>query len=131
LNTILPSPDGPYLCAGDLRIATATGMRDAGQATLCRCGASANKPWCDSAHERTRFSDPGTLPVGAPAGRAGPGAATITPTPDGPLRIDGPVTLAARDGRTSTADPMLLCRCGGSSTKPLCDGTHRRNGFRS
>lgn len=24
---------------------------------------------------------------------------------------------------------IALCRCGGSSTKPFCDGTHRRNGF--
>ena len=130
MNTILPAPDGPYLCAGDLRIVAPSGTRDAGQATLCRCGASANRPWCDSSHERVRFADPGALPPDAPAGRAGPGTATITPQPAGPLRVDGPVTVAARDGRTSTGDPLFLCRCGGSGRKPFCDGTHRRIGFR-
>jgi CDGSH-type Zn-finger protein len=25
--------------------------------------------------------------------------------------------------------PVYLCRCGGSSNKPYCDGTHKRNGF--
>ena len=27
--------------------------------------------------------------------------------------------------------PSGLCRCGGSSNKPYCDGTHRTNGFRA
>jgi CDGSH-type Zn-finger protein len=27
------------------------------------------------------------------------------------------------------ASAIFLCRCGGSSNKPFCDGTHKRNGF--
>jgi CDGSH-type Zn-finger protein len=129
MNTILPAPNGPYMCGGAFVIVTASGERAASQATLCRCGGSANQPYCDSSHERLRFADAGRLPTGAPPGRAGPGTATLTPQAGGPLRVDGPVIIAASDGRTSTGDPLFLCRCGGSSTKPFCDGTHRRNGF--
>jgi CDGSH-type Zn-finger protein len=48
---------------------------------------------------------------------------------------NGPYVLFdARLGRQGAAASqaehgVALCRCGGSSTKPLCDGTHRRNGF--
>ena len=27
--------------------------------------------------------------------------------------------------------PFALCRCGGSTTKPFCDGTHSRTGFKA
>ena len=129
MNTILPAPNGPYFCGGDFVIVTASGERAASQATLCRCGGSANKPYCDSSHERLRFADAGRLPAGAPPGRGGSGTATLTSQANGPLRVEGPATIASTDGRTSTGDPILLCRCGGSSTKPFCDGTHKRNGF--
>ena len=129
MNTILPAPNGPYFCGGDFVVVTASGARTASQATLCRCGGSAKKPFCDSSHERLRFTDAGRLPANATSGRAERGTATLTPLRDGPLRVDGPVTIVASDGCTSTGDAMLLCRCGGSSSKPFCDGTHRRNGF--
>jgi len=39
---------------------------------------------------------------------------------------NGP-NLVMVDGKMMTA----LCRCGHSSKKPLCDGTHRTAGFRA
>ena len=50
---------------------------------------------------------------------------TITPSDDGPYIVSGPVSLVAPDGRAiEHPDPMSICRCGGSSNKPFCDGTH-------
>src|SRR6266568_290324 len=63
---------------------------------------------------------------------------TITPKANGPLIVEGPVRILTPDGRELTPPPrkdgkpaevVVLCRCGGSATKPFCDGTHKRNGF--
>ncbi len=52
---------------------------------------------------------------------------------NGPYLVTGPVTLVDADGNAfETANPkgnIALCRCGGSTTKPFCDGTHSRTGF--
>lgn len=50
--------------------------------------------------------------------------------PNGPLAVRGPMRLTAPDG-TDLGQRVraVLCRCGGSSDKPFCDGTHRTNGF--
>lgn len=49
----------------------------------------------------------------------------------GPYLVRGPVTLTDVDGNVYEieGDNIALCRCGGSSTKPFCDGSHRTNGF--
>ena len=50
---------------------------------------------------------------------------TITPSEDGPYLVSGPVRLTAPDGREiAHPDQTALCRCGQSSNKPFCDGTH-------
>ena len=64
--------------------------------------------------------------------------ARITPKPNGPLIVQGPVQIVTQDGLEIPVPPrkdgrpsevVVLCRCGGSATKPFCDGTHKRNGF--
>jgi CDGSH-type Zn-finger protein len=49
----------------------------------------------------------------------------------GPYLVTGPVTLIDADGTQYQieGENFVLCRCGGSQTKPFCDGSHRRNGF--
>lgn len=50
---------------------------------------------------------------------------TITPSKNGPYLVSGPVKLTDVDGREIPhPDQMALCRCGHSSNKPFCDGTH-------
>lgn len=61
---------------------------------------------------------------------------TITIKRDGPYRIEGEdvakVRILDHTGTvlTPTGKVIALCRCGGSSTKPFCDGTHSKIGFR-
>jgi len=46
--------------------------------------------------------------------------------------VKGPVVLKGDKGESiATMVVMSLCRCGGSKSKPFCDGTHSRIGFRS
>ena len=51
----------------------------------------------------------------------------ITPTDNGPYLIDGPASVIDADGNEydlTDQTTIFLCRCGGSGTKPFCDGTH-------
>jgi CDGSH iron-sulfur domain-containing protein 3 len=56
---------------------------------------------------------------------------TIKVRESGPYLIRGTVTLTDADGNHYTIEGanIALCRCGGSQTKPFCDGSHRTNGF--
>jgi CDGSH-type Zn-finger protein len=49
---------------------------------------------------------------------------------DGPYLVQDLGEFANSKGAGIACKPvMVLCRCGGSATKPFCDGTHRKNGF--
>jgi len=52
---------------------------------------------------------------------------------NGPYEVKGAVQLvdAKRAEFMLTEDPIYLCRCGQSSTKPFCDGTHEKVGFKA
>lgn len=58
---------------------------------------------------------------------------SITAYPDGPLVVRGDVDLRTPDGQPIHRDrrTTALCRCGLSTIKPFCDGTHKAAGFRS
>jgi CDGSH-type Zn-finger protein len=59
-------------------------------------------------------------------------AASIRASLNGPYLVSALERLTNSKGEElSTRRDMALCRCGGSSTKPYCDGTHARNGFTS
>ena len=59
--------------------------------------------------------------------------ATITPYRDGPLLVRGEVELVTAEGDPIPRNrrTVALCRCGLSSIKPFCDGTHKASGFRT
>lgn len=55
---------------------------------------------------------------------------TIEVTRDGPYLVTGPVELKDTDGKVHPAKGKVwLCRCGASTKKPFCDGTHSKVGF--
>lgn len=55
---------------------------------------------------------------------------TITIRENGPYRVEGTVVLQDADGNEyETKSTMFLCRCGASTNKPFCDGTHSKIGF--
>jgi CDGSH-type Zn-finger protein/uncharacterized Fe-S cluster protein YjdI len=131
VNLVAIRERGPYAVRGDVQL---DGAPAPFRATLCRCGASKNKPFCDGSHNEIQFAasgeppstpDTDMLPV-----RDGPLA--IDPQLDGPLVVRGNLEITTGTGRVvARLTQAKLCRCGGSDTKPFCDGTHARIGFRS
>ncbi len=75
-----------------------------------------------------------------------PAEASISMFENGPLQVEGGVPLIRQHrvdtergepiayrtyDRLDTDERYFLCRCGGSSNKPYCDGTHAKIGFES
>jgi CDGSH-type Zn-finger protein len=60
--------------------------------------------------------------------------AIITVRLNGPFKVEGDdFRLVDWNGDEYAIGrrPVALCRCGGSTTKPFCDGTHSRVGFQA
>ncbi len=130
VNLISIRESGPYAVRGDLRI---DGEPAGFRATLCRCGASKNKPFCDGSHHTVAFAATGE-PVTKSADmlETRDGLLEIDLQIDGPLSVRGNLEVTSGTGRVvARVQQAKLCRCGGSTSKPFCDGTHTRIGFRS
>lgn len=128
VNVVRIRENGPLAFRADLRVGGASvGYR----ATLCRCGASKNKPYCDGSHVEAGFvasGEPKSEDTPALAARSGP--VEVTPQKNGPLKVEGNLEVVSGTGRTlKKATQLWLCRCGQSKNKPYCDGTHNKVGF--
>jgi uncharacterized Fe-S cluster protein YjdI len=55
--TVNPRPDGPLFVRGHVEVVDGDGhvIREDTRVALCRCGGSANKPFCDGSHRRIGF----------------------------------------------------------------------------
>ena len=57
----------------------------------------------------------------------------IVVCPDGPLLLRGTFDIVSTSGEPIERNrrTVALCRCGASTIKPYCDGTHKLIGFRT
>ena len=130
VNLIAIREAGPYAVRAQMRLDGKEGIY---RATLCRCGASKNKPFCDSSHHAVNFAATGEPPSGkTDMLPVRDGVLAIDPQTDGPLQVRGNLEITSGTGRVvARVTQARLCRCGASNTKPFCDGSHVRIGFRS
>ena len=55
---------------------------------------------------------------------------TIQILPKGPYLVTGKVNITDATGnKVEAPEKFALCRCGASTNKPFCDGTHSKVGF--
>lgn len=128
VNTLHVRENGPYAIKAEIKLA---GQAKGNRLALCRCGASKNKPYCDGSHIEANFSA-----TGEPNAKDSPtleqrdGALSISPQPNGPLKVEGNLEICAGTGHTiNRVEQAYLCRCGASQNKPYCDGSHNKIGF--
>ena len=50
-------------------------------------------------------------------------------TGGGPILMRGEVKIIHKDGTEEVKNNVALCRCGQSTNKPFCDGSHRKFDF--
>ena len=130
-NAAFTAPNGPLIATGDLKIEVGGETLSRPKASLCRCGASANKPFCDGTHRTSGFVDAGeAVPDPAIAELTESGPVFFSMIPAGPLLAAGPLTVQnAAKTPIATTTETAFCRCGASQNKPYCDGSHKAIGF--
>jgi CDGSH-type Zn-finger protein/uncharacterized Fe-S cluster protein YjdI len=128
VNVVRVRENGPLAFHAEMNL---YGGGSALRATLCRCGASKSKPFCDTSHVAAGFTASGEMPTQeSPALAVRNGPLEVIPVENGPLHVKGNLEVVTGTGRTvQRVTECWLCRCGSSANKPFCDGTHRKIGF--
>ncbi|MBL8382102.1 MAG: CDGSH iron-sulfur domain-containing protein [Burkholderiales bacterium] len=131
VNLVRMRENGPLAIHADMDL---KGKGRLQRATLCRCGASKTKPYCDGAHKDVKFAASGEAQPGPdmkPLPRRD-GVLRIEPLPDGPYSVSGNMEVVTGTGATiARLTQTILCRCGASKNKPFCDGSHVAAGFKA
>jgi CDGSH-type Zn-finger protein/uncharacterized Fe-S cluster protein YjdI len=127
VNIVNIRENGPLAIRAPLKL---NGQDIGFRATLCRCGKSNNKPFCDGSHVDAFVASGEPLSGDVTALEQRDGPISISPQPNGPLGISGNLEICAGTGRTvARVTQAMLCRCGYSKNKPFCDGSHAIAGF--
>lgn len=120
--------DGPLVIEGQLQL----GDEAHTQLSLCRCGKSNNKPFCDGSHRENPFDDEAYIEAEAVAAELAEGLVTLTPYANGPVGFKGAMTFQTmNDEVLCSREKGALCRCGASKKKPFCDASHRDLDFQA
>lgn len=122
-NELQVTPGGPLRMTGNITLIDEDGgVTHSNNLSLCRCGASKNKPICDDKHLDIEFFDNGAIgqmsdwmPVTRPQ------TITVTCVKDGPLKFRGYLRIYNKRGQECITMNGALCRCGKSSKKPFCE----------
>ena len=124
-NELLVSNGGPLKMTGNIRLINEDGsVTQTNSLSLCRCGASKSKPFCDDQHLEIEFFDNGAvqqLSDWMPVTR--PQTITVTVVENGPLKFRGYLRIHNKKGQECITMSGALCRCGKSSKKPFCDSS--------
>jgi len=132
-NEALVTNGGPLQLTGNITLVHEDGsVQYANHLTLCRCGSSGSKPNCDEQHLEVEFLNPGKISEASEiAASQRPSKITISCIKDGPITFRGRMRLHNQFGQECVKMRGSLCRCGQSASKPFCDGSHERVGFRT
>lgn len=131
VNTVRVRENGPLAIEAELLVGGS--HQPTPRATLCRCGQSQNKPYCDGAHAAAGFTATGEpAPREFVALESRNGHLNVLPQPNGPLMVVGNLEIVSGTGHTiNKVMKTALCRCGHSQNKPYCDGSHKAAGFQA
>jgi len=126
--------DGPFIFQGKIKVKPSFNaeVKEQANVSLCRCGLSKTKPFCDGSHMNS-FRDEGIInkkPLAATRQVADQEIIIIC-VEDGPLMCRGNINITANDQQILTVIDPALCRCGHSKRKPFCDGSHNKIQFKT
>jgi len=132
-NEALVTNAGPLQITGNITLVTEDGsVQYANHISLCRCGHSDNKPNCNGQHVDKEFLNSGKIPEASEISASqNPSKLIISVIKNGPITFRGRLRMHNQWGQECVKMRGSLCRCGQSASKPFCDGSHSRTGFKT